>query len=100
MTTSSLADPAAVAEAVHAALPNVTVIGKLSRVPRGYASESWRVETDAGELLVKLRRRSTDLAKLRSQAAAAELARAAGVRAPEILYTGLSPVLSERPLVI
>jgi aminoglycoside phosphotransferase (APT) family kinase protein len=65
------------------------VRGSAVRIPRGYSSESWRVDTDIGELIIKVRRQATDLAKLRSQAEAAKLARGAGVPAPEVLHVGV-----------
>lgn len=74
--------------------------GSPVRVPKGFASESWRVKTDVGELLVKIRRRAADAAKLRSQAEALRLARSAGVPAPEILYAGASEALGDRPLIV
>lgn len=85
---------------MHDALPEVQSQGVPGRVPRGFSSESWRVPTDRGELLVKIRRQRTDAAKLWSQVEAARLAFAAGVPTPEILYAGLSPLVAERPLVV
>ena len=86
--------------AVRGALPGVEVIGPPTRMPKGFSSESWRVATDAGELVVKLRRQVTDAAKLRSQAEAVQLARAAGVPTAEVLYAGVSATLGGRPMAI
>jgi aminoglycoside phosphotransferase (APT) family kinase protein len=85
---------------VRGVLPGVGEIGPPVRVPKGFSSESWRVGTGAGELLVKIRRHATDAAKLRSQAEAARLARSAGVPAPEVLYAGVPKALGGRPVMI
>ena len=96
-------DPAraeAVVAAVRGALPGIEAIGPPARMPKGFSSESWRVTTDAGELVVKIRRQMTDAAKLRSQAEAAQLALAAGVPTAEVLYAGLAAGVGGRPVVI
>lgn len=86
--------------AVRRALPGVDAIGPPARMPKGFSSESWRVATDAGELVVKIRHQATDFAKLQSQAEAARLARVAGVPTPEVLYAGLAAAVGGRPVVI
>lgn len=94
------AGEAAVASAIGNALPGVGVTSPPVRVPKGFSSESWRVTTDIGELLVKIRRRAADAAKLRSQAEAQRLARSGGVPAPELLYVGASEALGDRLLIV
>ena len=96
----NLAGKAAIASAIAGALPGVGITGSPVRVPKGFASESWRVTTDLGELLVKIRRRAADAAKLRNQAEALRLARSGGVPAPELLYAGASDALGGRPLIV
>ncbi len=86
--------------AIRGALPGVEAIGPPARMPKGFSSESWRVATDGGELVVKIRRQMTDAAKLRSQAEAVRLALAAGVPTAEVLYAGLSAALGGRPMAI
>ncbi len=86
--------------AVRAALPGIEALGSPARMPKGFSSESWRVATDAGELVVKIRRQLTDAAKLQSQAEAVRLARAAGVPTAEVLYAGLAAAVGGRPVVI
>lgn len=95
-----LAGAATVVAAVRDALPDVEPIAPPTRMPKGYSSESWRVATDAGELVVKIRRQMTDAAKLRGMAEAARLASAAGVPTPEVLYAGLAATVDGRPVVI
>jgi aminoglycoside phosphotransferase (APT) family kinase protein len=82
---------------IREALPAIAVGGRASRMVGGHSGESWRVASDAGELVVKIRRSAIDAAKLESHAQAAKLARAAGVPTPEILFAGN---LRERPIVI
>lgn len=60
--------------AFRSALPTVSVIGPVCRMPKGFGNESWRFMTNAGEMLVKIRRQTTDAAKLRSQVEATRLA--------------------------
>lgn len=98
--TTPITSEATVIIALREALPQVRATGQPTPIPKGFACESWRVATDTGELVVKLRRQMTDAAKLRSQAEATRLARAAGVPAPEILYAGLSATLNGHPLMI
>ena len=86
--------------ALRGALGEIEIVGVPRRVPKGFSSESWRVETDRGELLVKVRRQRTDEAKLRSQLVAARLAFDVGVPTPEILFAGIADSLDARPLVI
>lgn len=95
-----LASAAAVVAAVHGALPEIGGLGPPARMPKGFSSESWRVATDIGELVVKIRRQATDLAKLQSQVEAARLAWAAGVPTAEILYAGLAAAVGGRPVMI
>src|SRR5438477_1192077 len=95
-----VASAEAVVAAVHAALPGVEALGPPVRMPKGFSSESWCVATDAGELVVKIRRQLTDAAKLRSQAEAVRLALAAGVPTAEVLYAGLAAAVGGRPVVI
>lgn len=90
----------AVVATVRGALPGIDVIGPPIRIPKGFSSESWRVATDAGELVVKIRRHPTDAAKLWSQAEAVRLARARGVPTAEVLHVGVSPAMGGRPVVI
>ncbi len=95
-----LSNKAAIVSAIGSALPGVGVSGSPVHAPKGFASESWRVTTDVGGLLVKIRRRAADAAKLRSQAEALRLARSGGVPAPELLYAGASEALGGRPLIV
>ena len=95
-----LATAEAIVAVVAAALPQLRVAEPPARIPQGFASESWRVVTDDGALIVKLRRRGVDAAKLHSQLTALRLARSAGIAAPELLYAGASPVVRGRTVVI
>jgi len=101
-----LSEPPSIAEVqgliatVQDALPQVEVLGPPSRMPKGFSSESWRVTTTIGDLVVKVRRRSTDMAKLRGQAEAARLARLAGLPTAEVLHVGIAAALGDRPVVI
>lgn len=93
-------DEAAIYSVIADGLPGTSVTGRPVRVPKGFGSESWKVATDAGELLVKVRRRAADAAKLRNQTAALRLARSGGVPVPELLYTGSSDELGGRPVMV
>ena len=95
-----LADKQAVVSAIGDVLPDVGVIRPPVRVPKGFGSESWLVATDAGEVLVKIRRREADAEKLRTQVEALRLARSAGVPVPELLYTGTVAALGDRPVMV
>lgn len=56
--------------------------------------------TTIGDLVVKVRRRSIDMAKLRGQAEAVQLARLAGLPTAEVLHVGIAAALNDRLVVI
>lgn len=60
--------------------------GEARHVPKGFANENWHVETERGPVLVKIGRTGADAGKWRASERAPDLARAAGVPAPELLY--------------
>jgi aminoglycoside phosphotransferase (APT) family kinase protein len=76
---------ATVGNALRAALPDVAPTGPAQRLPRGYGSESWRVATEAGLVLVKIAVRWPTGERLPNAAEAARLAAACGVRTPQVL---------------
>jgi aminoglycoside phosphotransferase (APT) family kinase protein len=57
----------------------------LEPIPRGWGNESWRVDSALGPLIAKIGREWSDVAKWRASARALDLARRAGVPAPELL---------------
>ena len=77
------------AEAVRAALvdalPAAAPVIALEPIPRGWGNESWKVDSALGPLIAKVGREWSEIAKWRASAQALDLARRAGVLAPEQL---------------
>lgn len=86
--------------ALHNVFPEIAIVSPPQPIPKGFSSESVRVVTSIGELVVKIRRQATDLAKMQSQVAASRLAGSAGIPTPDVLYAGHSATLGGRPIVI
>ena len=77
------------AEAVRAALvdalPAAAPVTALEPIPQGWGNESWKVDSALGPLIAKVGRKWSEVAKWRASANALDLARRAGVLAPELL---------------
>jgi aminoglycoside phosphotransferase (APT) family kinase protein len=80
-----LFDPEAVRVALVDALPAAAPVTALEPIPQGWGNESWRVDSALGPLIAKIGREWSDVAKWRASARALDLARGAGVPAPELL---------------
>jgi aminoglycoside phosphotransferase (APT) family kinase protein len=80
-----LFDAEMVRDALVEALPDAAPVVSLEPIPRGWGNESWRVETALGTLIAKIGLPWSDVGKWRAASRALELARDAGVPAPELL---------------
>ncbi len=81
----SLFDAEAVRAALVDAVPAAVPVTALEPIPQGWGNESWKVDSALGPLIAKIGRQWSDVAKWRASASALDLARGAGVLAPELL---------------
>ena len=78
-------DAEAVRAALVDALPAAAPVTALEPIPQGWGNESWKVDSALGPLIAKVGREWSEVAKWRASANALDLARRAGVLAPELL---------------